>query len=85
MKQIYCSYSRTQKSKWFSVTSVINFEVNIVAEYVRAKRMTIMGTLFKQTVLNSWYVKTTRVRRGLKTCICHFPETGTKNRNFLRT
>ena len=83
MKQSYWSYSRTQNSKWFSIISVINCEVNIVAEYVHARRMTIKSALFKQTVLNSWYVKTTRVRRGLKMGIRPLPESGTKNQNFL--
>jgi len=31
LKQIYCSYSRTQSSEWFSIISVSGFEVNIVA------------------------------------------------------
>jgi len=46
------------------------FEVNIIAKHVNAKRMTIMGvfcTQLKQTVLNSWNVKTSGVRSGVKT------------------
>jgi len=42
-------------------------KVDIVAEYVNAKRMTVVVHFFtklKQTVLNSWHVKTTGVRKG---------------------
>jgi len=40
-------------------------------------------TELKQTVLNSWYVKTMGIWRGVKTGICPFLEIGTKNQNFL--
>ena len=43
------------------------FKVNIVAEYVNAKRMAFIVCFYteiNQTFLNSWYVKTTGVRRG---------------------
>jgi len=38
-------FAHTQSSEWFSIISAINFEVNIVAEHVYAKRMTIVVTL----------------------------------------
>ena len=40
-------------------------------------------TELKQTVLNSWYVKTTGVHRGIKTGIWPWLEIETKNQNFL--
>jgi len=58
LKRIYCSYSGTQNSEWFSLISVIIFKVNIVAEHVNAKRMTIIVLFYtelKQTIFNSWY------------------------------
>ena len=40
-------FAHTLNSEWFSIISVISFEVNIVAKHVNAKRMTIipMGVL----------------------------------------
>jgi len=40
-------FARTKNSEWFSIISVIRFEVNVVAKHVNAKRMTIvaMGVL----------------------------------------
>jgi len=57
-KRIYCIYSRTQNSVWFSILSVIIFEVNIAADHVNAKRMTILVLFYtelKQTIFNPWY------------------------------
>jgi len=41
-------FARTKNSEWFSIISVIRFEVNIVAKHVNGKKMTIMamGVLF---------------------------------------
>ena len=43
----------------------------------------IIYTGLKKTGLNSWYVKTMGVHRGIRTGICPFLEIGTKNQNFL--
>jgi len=67
LKQIYCSYSRTQNSERLSIIYVIIFIVNIVFEHVNAKRMTIIVRLYtelKHTVLILWYVKIMVIRRG---------------------
>jgi len=58
LKQIYCSYSRTQNLEWFSIIYVIIFKVSIVAEHVNAKRMAIIVLFYtelKQIIFNSWY------------------------------
>jgi len=58
LKRIYCSYSGTQNSEWFSLISVIIFKVNIVAEHVNAKRMTIIVLFYtelRETIFISWY------------------------------
>jgi len=36
-------FAHTENSEWFSIISVISFEVNIVAKHVNAKIMTIMA------------------------------------------
>ena len=38
-------FAPTRSSGWYSIISVISFEISIVAEHVNAKRMTIMGAL----------------------------------------
>ena len=86
LKQIYCSYSRTQNLEWFSTISVIIFKVNIVAEHVIAKRMTIVVlfcTEIKQTILNSLYSKSeTWAAAGGERAFAPL-EIGTKNQNFI--
>jgi len=60
-------FAHTCNSEWFSTITVIIFQVNIAAEHVNAKRMTItvyFYTELKETILYSWYVKTIGVRRG---------------------
>ena len=49
-------FARTKNSEWFSIISVIRFEVNIVAKHVNGKKMTIMamGVLFPWTQANSF-------------------------------
>jgi len=39
-------FAHTRNSEWFSIITVIIFEINIVAEYVNAKRMTIIVYFF---------------------------------------
>jgi len=78
-------FAYTKNWEWFSIVSVIIFEVNIVSEHVNAKRMTVIVrfcTELKQTVLNSWYVKTMGVGRR-ELAFSPFLEIGTKNQNFL--
>jgi len=73
------------KFRMFFITTVIIFEVDIVAEHVNAKRMAIIVRFYielKKTVLNSLYVKTMDVRRRSKRAFSPL-EIGTKNQNFL--
>ena len=59
-------FAHPQNLEWFSIISVIIFEVNIVAEHVNARRMTVIVRFYtelKQIVLNTRYIKTMGVRR----------------------
>ena len=64
-------FTHTKNSEWFSIISVICFQVNIVAKHVLSMRKNVYygyGCVFtpelKQTVLNSWYVKAMGVKTG---------------------
>ena len=64
------------------------FEVNIVAKHVNAERITIIlrfYTEIKQTVLNSWYVKTMSVRRGAKRTFAPLWKLGLRTKFFYKT
>jgi len=37
--------AHTHNSGWFSIISVISFEVSIITKHINAKRMAIMGAL----------------------------------------
>ena len=81
-------FANTENSEWFSMISVISLEVNIFTEHENAKGKTIMGARLHWTQansLNSWYVKTMGVRRGVKTGIWPSLEIGTKNKIFYKT
>jgi len=76
---------RTQNSERLSIISVTSFEVNIVAEYINAKRMTIMGALHTGTQANNFelVVQQNHGRpQGVKTVICPSLEIETKNQNL---
>jgi len=49
-------FAHTWNSEWFSIFSVISFEVNIVGKHANAKRTTIvaMGVLLHWTQTNSF-------------------------------
>jgi len=79
-------FAHTWSSEWFSIISVIGCEVNIVAEHVNAKIMTIMGALLHWTQANSFEVVVCQNHgrpQGVKTGICPSLEIGTTNQNFL--
>jgi len=46
--------AHTQNSGWFSIISVISFEVSIITKHINAKRMAIMGALLHWTQANSF-------------------------------
>ena len=62
--QIYCSYSRTQNSECFSIISVIIFKVNIVAEHMNAKIMTIIVLFYTELKKQFWSRGTVRQNHG---------------------
>jgi len=76
---------RTQNSERLSIISVTSFEVNIVAEYINAKRMTIMGALHTGTQANNFELVVQQNHghpQGVKTVICPSLEIETKNQNL---
>ena len=46
-------FASTYSSEWFSIISVICFEVSIVSEHVNTKRMPVLGALLHGTQANS--------------------------------
>ena len=77
-------FAHTKVSEWFSIISVVSFEVSIFAKHVNAKRLTIMHAILHWTQTIQIFVEFKTVYHEFKTVCLGSVQKRTHNSQSFR-